>query len=687
MGAFKVGIRVNSAVHAIAILSSLRSQKMTNDFKVLFSLLCVSFGAGMRFINMLNHVGFTVSWSTAMNILDERMRKLRDNVQRLTPVDIAIILLMDNINIYRGKRRHLRIFRDIAPTMWNFTRRALIIPHLSCEVKTLLTKKERSVESQRDPLKLNVGDVIYCKERNQDELFENVRDNYILNAMDTIYNQIAETKKDIKEMNETEINKWLADGDFEKTKRKFKIKYEDSQALLNCSTQRTNVFVLPLSLEDNSTIAETASLLDDFAFEFHLPSAKTKPELLVFDNVKKTFDIQLARTRFEYLNMCYRHQSYMADLEQKLNSKEKRIDGMTTNELLEMEEDISIGGEVGDETDEIMQDNVSTTLESQKRQYQKEDEPFWKMHSHLVSLLNNAIHSNSTERYLAVIKEISKTDAQNFKDHLQRNLLHVAVEKDQNQLVKCLVYSGFSVNTKEGCGLTALHLAVLNSNTTLVSFLIENNAKYDGPLFSGIPSPKDVATKLNLQNIVNMMTSKESESDDENELIRTIDQTMKQQHHNGSAVAESQDTQEITRSSSGYVTHVIGDVGTCKTNQAVIARSCTYDWVGTVIEDLHNKGYFVEAFFKEHGQSGFHYIVTEVLKRKKLTAEAFKAKKFQDNNLSQIREALRDCCHGYCMSACLQFRQSHFFPSYGELANCLRQTGSHSGILLSKFKD
>ena len=98
------------------------------------------------------------------------------------------------------------------------------------------------------------------------------------------------------------------------------------------------------------------------------------------------------------------------------------------------------------------------------------------MHSHLVSLLNNAIHVNSTERYLAVIKEISKTDAQNFKDHLQRNLLHAAVEKDQNQLVKCLVYSGFSVNTKEGCGLTALHLAVLNNNTTLVSFLIDNNA-------------------------------------------------------------------------------------------------------------------------------------------------------------------------------------------------------------------
>ena len=72
---------------------------------------------------------------------------------------------------------------------------------------------------------------------------------------------------------------------------------------------------------------------------------------------------------------------------------------------------------------------------------------------------------------------------------------------------------------------------------------------------------------------------------------------------------------------------------------------------------------------------------------KKLTAEAFKSKKFQENFLTQIREAVRDVCLGYCFAACLQFRESDFFPSNKELAACIRATKSHSSIILSKFKE
>ena len=76
---------------------------------------------------------------------------------------------------------------------------------------------------------------------------------------------------------------------------------------------------------------------------------------------------------------------------------------------------------------------------------------------------------------------------------------------------------------------------------------------------------------------------------------------------------------------------MVGDVGTCKTNNAVKARSCSFDWMGICVGDMHNKGYLSEACFKEHGQSGLHHIVHDVLKRKKLTAEAFKSRKFQEN--------------------------------------------------------
>ena len=40
-------MRVRSAVHSLAILVNLRSQKIQNDLKVMFTCLCISFGADM----------------------------------------------------------------------------------------------------------------------------------------------------------------------------------------------------------------------------------------------------------------------------------------------------------------------------------------------------------------------------------------------------------------------------------------------------------------------------------------------------------------------------------------------------------------------------------------------------------------------------------------------------------------
>ena len=109
-GKLQTGRRIHSASHALAILCSLSSQKITNDFKMLFTILCISYGAGSRFVGMLNHIGLTVTWQKAMQVLDNRMEKMTDHIKELTPTDIAIILLMDNINIYKGKRKHFKNF-------------------------------------------------------------------------------------------------------------------------------------------------------------------------------------------------------------------------------------------------------------------------------------------------------------------------------------------------------------------------------------------------------------------------------------------------------------------------------------------------------------------------------------------------------------------------------------------------
>ena len=64
-GNVQTGRRVHSASHALAILCSLSSQMITNNFKILFTILCISYGAGSRFVGMLNHIGLTVSWQKA----------------------------------------------------------------------------------------------------------------------------------------------------------------------------------------------------------------------------------------------------------------------------------------------------------------------------------------------------------------------------------------------------------------------------------------------------------------------------------------------------------------------------------------------------------------------------------------------------------------------------------------------
>ena len=72
------------------------------------------------------------------------------------------MLLMDNINMYRGKKRHDRLFQQIGPKMWNFTGRAAVIPDMS-SIVDLLSCKETTMESQVDITDLQCEDILLGK--------------------------------------------------------------------------------------------------------------------------------------------------------------------------------------------------------------------------------------------------------------------------------------------------------------------------------------------------------------------------------------------------------------------------------------------------------------------------------------------------------------------------------------------
>lgn len=50
--------------HALALLLNVRNSKSSNDFPLLFGLLCFSYGAGKQFINMMQSIGISLHFDS-----------------------------------------------------------------------------------------------------------------------------------------------------------------------------------------------------------------------------------------------------------------------------------------------------------------------------------------------------------------------------------------------------------------------------------------------------------------------------------------------------------------------------------------------------------------------------------------------------------------------------------------------
>lgn len=160
---------------------------------------------------------------------------------------------------------------------------------------------------------------------------------------------------------------------------------------------------------------------------------------------------------------------------------------------------------------------------------------------------------------IAVHNEINRTTAL-VKDHLQRHLLHLAVERNHKNFVKFLVDVGLNVNDREGCGMTPLSIAVLQKNNALCRFLVESGAQYSGHLFTSVSSPLVMAKAMQLSEIQYLFEEDSAPSGEENSLIQEMDGTFCKKSTTSTTGQESE--QKCNRTCSGFVTPVVGDVGT-----------------------------------------------------------------------------------------------------------------------------
>jgi hypothetical protein len=157
----------NCAVHALSLLLSVRNQSLKNDISMMFTILLVSYGTGCRMINTLKKCGLTVDWDTLSNFLESQLKGKISSVKMLTPDDMPLILLMDNINIFRANKQHHRLFKDYGDSMWNFTVRGAVRPCINC-LEKLFSSKETASDSQHDVKKFTFDNIIL--ENNPDHL-------------------------------------------------------------------------------------------------------------------------------------------------------------------------------------------------------------------------------------------------------------------------------------------------------------------------------------------------------------------------------------------------------------------------------------------------------------------------------------------------------------------------------------
>ena len=282
----------------------------------------------------------------------------------------------------------------------------------------------------------------------------------------------------------------------------------------------------------------------------------------------------------------------------------------------------------------LSSENVPSVTLKQKRQlFRKEDKLLKTVYDKLLNKFWKMSEKGQLENYQNYLSE-QKEFLGSLKDHLGRTLLHVAVEHDNLSFADYLLSAGFNPNIKEYCGATPLTIAVNCKNKEFCRLSVDCGAAVRRPLFAGLPTPVEMAEKLQLAEILDILNPDCSDFDDDD--ISFYDPKTFPRS-SGVTKPNTSSSEAIDRSNCNFLTGPVGDVGTCKSNRGVMERSSSLSWVGIILGDLHMKGSFCVSCFKEQGLAGFLHLVKVVMKRSRLIEDVFKGKKYEKDNLRWIR--------------------------------------------------
>jgi hypothetical protein len=95
----------------------------------------------------------------SVTFLSRRNDALKFIIGKRCPPSIPVIFMFDNINIYRGRARYVRLKHKLVPIQWNFTVRAALTPKLE-GIESLFTNPETAQKPQKPVAKMDFKDLL-----------------------------------------------------------------------------------------------------------------------------------------------------------------------------------------------------------------------------------------------------------------------------------------------------------------------------------------------------------------------------------------------------------------------------------------------------------------------------------------------------------------------------------------------
>ena len=293
------------------------------------------------------------------------------------------------------------------------------------------------------------------------------------------------------------------------------------------SNRKSDILIQPISTEDKSSVTGTASIIEEFACEIRKKIPAVKPYLL-FDEQKLQFDISEIRRRYIFAVSMQHHKKHQENLIRTISRRDKTID-------LDPEEVPQQPDNDGGSDDEDNVEQPLRHLQTLRKSLSEKDEKFKSVYVDLKQR-NKHAYQTTDAGTLPVLKQSLKDKAHQLRetvDQYKRTFLHACVEDGDHFMVTLLLSVGFNPNVEEGCGATPLVLAVIGNKPEICRTLVQHLADIDCPFFVRVPSPKQLATHLGYNHILEIFGTAKVDKKDETVWSSIYGQTAALSSENG----------------------------------------------------------------------------------------------------------------------------------------------------------